>query len=150
MKKEVMKRCFFGAPMGLTVYFLFLLCTSWIRGDGELHIGYYLIRIYGTELRALTAAGICAMLIGVIWAAASLIFQTDWSLTKQTVLHYLVCTVPSIGINFLAGNMPRSASGLLQYLRLFGCVYALVWVIQYLGMRRRVRQMNAMLNGSKE
>lgn len=151
MKKTILKRCLLGAPAGLSVYVLFTLFASWLRGDGTYYFtGGYLVWLYGTELNAVTVACICAMLIGMIWAAASLIFQTDWSLMKQTAVHYLACTVPSLLINCAFGTMPRSMDGLMQYLWLFGCIYVLIWIGQYICIRKRVRQMNAMLNTAEE
>lgn len=149
MKKKAMKYALAGAPCGLALYVLFLLWSSWLRGDGEFHVGYYLVRIYGTEMNAMLAASICAMALGMLWAGASLIFWTDWSLLKQTVIHYLVCTVPSLVIAWGAYFIPRGTDGPMQYLCLFGVLYAVNWAGQYLSLRKRVRQMNRMLETRK-
>ena len=148
--KKVMKQALLGAPVGAMIYVLFLLLVSNLRGDGELHVGYYLIRIYGTELNALTAACISAMVLGMIWSAASLIFQKDWSLLKQTVFHYLVCTVPSLLIVYEMGFMPRNPDSYMQYLGLFGIIYLAIWTVRFFAMKKRVRQMNLMLEERNE
>ena len=152
MKKKILSYCLFGAPTGLALWVMFTILASYLRGDGEYHMSaYYLIRVYGTELNAVTAQCICAMVIGMIWSAASLIYQdTEWSLLKQTGVHFVVCTVPALAAAYLMCWMPRSLDGLAQYLLLFGGLYGLNWLCQYLGMKKRVAQMNARLQGERE
>lgn len=146
MKKKMLNRCLFGAPTGLTVWFLFLLFAAYLRGGELILVSGHLVFVYGSELNAVTAEVAGAMLIGMIWASASLIFtDTDWSLLKQTLVHYGVCTVPSLLIVYILQCMPRNLDGLVQYLWLFGVIYALNWVIQYLCTKRRLKQINAKL-----
>lgn len=146
--KKFLNLCAFGAPAGLALQMLFWLWASWIRGDGQLNfVSGHLILKYGTELNAVTAQCICAMLLGMLWASASVIFQdTDWNLMKQTLTHFLVCTVPSLGLAWAMNFMPRSLDGLAQYLGIFGFLYVLNWICQYLSIRNRLKQLNAQLN----
>lgn len=148
MKKKLFGYCLFGAPTGVTMYLFFTLFASWLRGDGQYYYtSGHLVLAYGNELNAVAAASAGAMVLGVIWATASLIYQeTDWSLLKQTVVHCGVCVVPSLVIAYKMYWMPRNPEGLIQYLVLFSLLYAVNWVLQYLSMRKRVRQMNAMLH----
>ena len=145
MKKKMLRRCLFGAPTGLTVFIIIALGFAHLRADGELRIGYYLIRIYGNEVNAFTAACIGAMLIGIIWSAASAIFETDWNLLVQTVTHALCCVVPSLAIAWAMYWIPRTASGIGQYAAIFAVIYVLIWLIQYLDRKKRVTQMNRRL-----
>lgn len=149
MKKKIWKRGLFGAPTGLTVFVAVNLLFAHLRGDGEFHMGYYLIRVYGTEVNAMTAACISAMLIGTIWSAASVLYETDWNLLVQTVVHALLCVLPSMAIAWSMYWIPRNQDGIAQYAMLFGVIYVLVWLIQYLDRKKRVWQMNAMLRMKK-
>lgn len=146
MLKKILRRCLFGAPMGLTVFMGFMLTAAHLRGDGQLRAGYYLLQIYGTELNALTAACASAMVIGAIWSVAALIYETDWNLLIQTVVHAAACMVPSLLIARAMYWMPRNQEGLVQYVVIFGIIYAVIWVFQYLGIKRRVTLMNEKLN----
>lgn len=143
MVKKILNRCFFGGPAGLTVWFLFHLWAACLRGGQLVWVSGQMLRLYGTELNAVAAQGFSAMLIGMIWASAALIWQeTDWSLLKQTAVNCLLSTLPSLAIAWGMEWMPHSLDGILQYVRLFGMLYLLIWGIQYLGMKRRVRQFN--------
>ena len=152
MKKKIMLCCLFGAPAGVTMYVLFTLWGSWLRGDGNCYFtSGHLVQIYGNEWNAVAAACIGAMMIGMIWAVASLIYrETDWSLLGQTVVHCGVCVIPSLLIAYAMHWMPRSWDGLGQYLTVFGVLYGVNWTAQYFGMKKRVRRMNEKLNQLEE
>lgn len=147
MAKKILKRCMVGAPWGVALQILVVVLYSYRRGDGEIyHASAWLLGVYGTELNAFAAECLGAMLIGMLWAASALIFQeTDWSLLKQTAVHFAVCMVPSLVIGFVLHWLPRNRYGLLQNLLLFGLLYVVNWVVQFFWMRRRVKQMNAQL-----
>lgn len=149
MKKKVWQRGLCGAPVGLMIFMGIFLSLAYLRGDGELHVGYYLIRIYGTEVNAMTAACIGAMMIGILWSAASVLYETDWNLVMQTVIHALVCVLPSMAIAWAMYWIPRNRDGILQYAMLFGMIYGAVWLIQYMDRKKRVRQMNTLLQTKK-
>lgn len=152
MKKKILQYCLFGAPAGVTVNVLFTLWGSWLRGDGGYHFTTgHMVQVYGSELNAVAATCVGAMVIGMIWAAASLIYlDTDWSLLKQTVVHCAVCVVPSLLIAYAMHWMPRNWDGLIQYAVVFGVMYALNWTVQYAGMKKRVRRMNEKLRKLEE
>lgn len=152
MRKKIANRCFFGAPAGVMLQVLVTLWGSYMRGDGRYgFVSGHLILVYGTELNAVTAQYIGAMLVGMIWSAASLIYQEmEGSLLKQTVVHGMVCIVPSLLIAYAMQWMPHSLNGLVQYLTLFGGIYVLIWMVQYAGMKKRIRQINTQLEQMRE
>lgn len=144
MRKKILSCCLFGAPAGLSVQILFTLWGSYLRGDGKYHFtSGHLVFVYGSELNAVTATCVGAMLIGMIWAAATLIWrETDWNLLQQTLVHIFACLIPSLGIAYVMRFMPWSLDGLCQYLVIFGVLYVLNWGVQYQMMRKRVRELN--------
>ena len=147
MAKKILQRCMTGAPWGLALQILMIILHSYRRGNGEVYqVSAWLLDIYGTERNAFSAECTGAMLVGMLWAAASLIFrETDWSLLKQTAVHFAGCMGPSLGIGFGLHWLPRNWYGLSQCLLLFGLIYVVNWAVQFLWMRRRVKQMNAQL-----
>lgn len=143
MARKIMNRCLFGAPMGLTVWFLFHLWAAYVRGGEILWVSGHAMIVYGSELNAIAAQCVSAMLVGMVWASASLIWQeTEWSLLKQTLVNCLLSTLPSLAIAWFMQWMPHSFDGIFQYVRMFGVMYLIIWGIQYLSMKRRVRQFN--------
>lgn len=149
MRKKIFGCCIFGAPAGLTLQIMITILISYLRGDGAYGaVSYDLLRIYGNELNAVTAQCLSAMVIGMIWSSASLIYQeTDWSLLKQSAVHFLVCVVPSLVIAFMMHWMTPTLDGFLGYLGIFLTIYLINWLARYLSVKKRIAQMNAKLNG---
>lgn len=145
MKRKILRRCLSGAPVGLTVFVFINLLFAHLRGSGQLGIGYYLIRVYGNEVNAATALTLSAMAIGMLWSAASLIFETDWNLLVQTLVHGICCVIPSLAIAWAMYWIPRSGGGIVSYALLFTLIYVVVWLGQYLSMKKRLRKINRQL-----
>lgn len=145
MAKNIFRRCLLGAPTGLMIFTFIALFFAHLSGDGELRVGYYLVRVYGSEVNALTALVLSSMAIGMVWSAASVIFDTDWNLLAQTALHGICCVIPSVAIAWGVYWIPHTLDGLVQYVAIFAVIYVLIWIFQYLSIRRRLRQFNAKL-----
>ena len=71
-------------------------------------------------------------------------------LTKQTALHLLVCSAATFPIAWACRWMRHDAAGAALYFGVFFAIYALIWLGQYLGIRRRLRKVNRALGAGKE
>ncbi len=147
MKKKIACYTLFGAPMGLTISVLMTFLGSLLRGDGRWHFtSAQLIVRFGSELNAVAAQCLGAMVLGAIWANATMIYyDTDWSLLKQTLVHCLACIVPSLAIAFWLDWLPRNWDGLGQWLIMFGSIYMLNWILQYRSVKKKIDRMNERL-----
>ena len=148
MKQKIIRHTVFGMILGMALWAGFTVFAAHLRGTAQFPaVSGHLVRLYGSELNAVTAQCVGAMLCGVLWSNAALIFrETDWNLLAQTGAHMAVCMVPALVIARVMGFMPYGPDGLMQYLRLFGAVYVLNWLIQYLRLRKGVQQINAQLD----
>ena len=148
MKRKLWKQTGFGAILGLALWVAFTVLAAWLRGQWSFPaVSGHLVLLYGSELGAVTAQCTGAVLCGILWCNASLIFrETDWNLLKQTAVHILVCMIPALAVVWAMGFMPSSLDGLMQYLRLFGVIYGVNWLVSYLKLREGVKQINARLD----
>ena len=78
--------------------------------------------------------------------AASVIWETDWSLTKMTVVHLLVISLTMLPIAYLMRWMNRTVRGVLLYIVFFLVLYAIIWIISYRRTQRQLREINKKLN----
>lgn len=152
MKRKMINRTIFGALLGLSLWAAFTILTSWLRGQWQFPaVSGHLVMVYGSELAAVTAQCAGAMLCGILWCNAALIFQEkDWSIPMQTGVHILVCMVPAVAIAWFLNFMPHNRNGLMQYLRLFGVIYLINWAAQYLHLRKEIKKINMCLNRTME
>ncbi len=147
MKRQILRYCLIGAPIGLALSTLITICISLCIGDGN----YYpvvptLAAECGSELNAVALQALCSMLYGAAWSGASLIWdQEHWSMLRQTVTHLAICSTATLPTAYLMHWMEHSAAGILSYFGIFIAIYAVIWLGMYLRMRQRVRRINARL-----
>ena len=144
MKKEILKRCLFGAPVGMAISTIITILISLTVGDGR----YYavvpaLINDMGSEINAVIVQAVLSMVYGAAWAGASVVWDAEgWSLLKMTLVHLAITSLATFPIAYLARWMPHNIGGILLYFGIFVAVYLGIWVSQYSAMKRRIQQMN--------
>ncbi|PKM40721.1 MAG: DUF3021 domain-containing protein [Firmicutes bacterium HGW-Firmicutes-9] len=147
MRKEILKRCLFGMPIGLASSTVITILISVFVGDGA----YYAVvpafaQQMGGELNAVLLQAGLSMIYGAAWAGASVIWDAEkWSLLKMTLVHLLVTTLATFPIAYFARWMPHNATGVLLYIGIFVVIYIGVWLGQYGAMKKRIQAMNAKL-----
>ena len=145
MKKEILKRCLLGAPLGLAISTIITIIISLTVGDGR----YYavvpsLAQDMGSEINAVILQAVLSMIYGAAWGGASVVWDAEgWSLLKMTVVHLVVTSLATFPIAYLARWMPHSATGILLYFGIFVLVYIGIWLSQYSSMKKRIKEMNA-------
>ena len=120
MKKKVIKRCLFGAPIGLLISHIILLITSIFlsvatkKYEGDfLPAPWSLIELCGSELNAVIIQTICSLIFGAAFGGASVIWEIEnWSFLKQTVLHLIIISVSSLPIAYCMYWIPHTIRGI--------------------------------------
>lgn len=147
MKKKAFLRALAGAPVGLTISVVITILVSVSVGDGKFYpVQPELTAFCGGELTAVALQTAASLLYGAVMAAASVIWETDWSLLRQTVAHLLACSLSALPIAYLMYWMPHNVRGILIYFGIFLGIYAGIWVSQFFAARARVREMNEKLH----
>ena len=144
MKKELIKRCLLGAPLGLAISTIITIAISLSVGDGR----YYavvpsLAQDLGSEINAVVLQALLSMVYGAAWAGASVIWDVErWSLLKMTLVHLLVTSLATFPIAYFARWMPHNTTGIVLYIGIFVAIYAGIWFSQYGAMKKKIRAMN--------
>lgn len=144
MKKQVFLRSLLGAFVGCFIGVVIIVCISLAIGGGDMHVATpALLAQVGSEVGAFSLQMAAAMLIGAIWSGSSVIWEVErWSLLRQTLTHFLLCSVVCLPI---AWAMDWMADQPGWYLFGFVAMYAGIWLINYLQIRRRVQEINERL-----
>jgi hypothetical protein len=147
MKKEIIKRCLLGAPIGLAIGTIITIIISLSVGDGKFYaVVPSLIPEMGSEINAVMLQTVLAMLYGAAWSGASLVWDAEgWSLLKMTLVHLGIASVATFPVAYFARWMPHSLGGILMYIGIFLFIYVGIWISQYSAMKKRVQQMNEKL-----
>lgn len=145
MKKKFILRCLMGAPIGLTISMISTIFISSIIGDGTYYaVTPELITDFGSELNAVIVQSLLSCLYGAAFAGASVIWENDrWSLLRQTISHLIICSLATFPVGYINRWMSHDAKGILLYFGIFFVIYAVIWISQYLIIKKRISQMNA-------
>jgi ABC-type antimicrobial peptide transport system permease subunit len=144
MKKKVATRCLIGALIGLAISNLIAIVISLIVGDGRFYaVVPELIADCGTEINAVLLQTICSLLYGAAWAGASIVWEVDnWSILRQTITHLIICSLCTFPIAYFMRWMNHSVFGTLSYFGSFFAIYFIIWMSQYIAIKKRIQQIN--------
>ncbi|MGN0983453.1 MAG: DUF3021 domain-containing protein [Gemmiger sp.] len=144
MKQKIIHRGLVGCPAGIAIGFLIPLVISACIRDGFYYpVTPELISTMGSELNAVILQTVLCGLLGSGFAMASCIWEVDsWRLATQTGVYFLIACLLMLPIAYLSNWMKHSVAGVLSYVSIFGLVFVVVWIVQYLSWKRRINQMN--------
>lgn len=150
MKRKLLFRCLLGAPLGLALSTAITVAISLMVGDGN----YYpvvpaLSETMGGELNAVLLQSLFSLFYGAIWGGSSLIWELErWSLLRQTVIHLAVTCAATFPIAWLMQWMGHTATGVLAYCGIFLSIYLIIWLSQYLSIKKRIQAINDRLEAN--
>ena len=144
MKKKIMKRIWIGLPVGIAMGYIITLIISACIGDGTFYsVAPELVEKMGNELNAVILQTVLCGVLGVGFAAASVIWELDsWSLAKQSGVYFLVIGIILLPIAYVTNWMQHSVVGFLSYIGIFVGIFIAAWLSQYLCWKQRIRKMN--------
>lgn len=147
MKKKLLFRSLFGAPIGVTISLIITIIFSLCLGHGEYFPApHELIDWCANETTAVIVQMLCSLLVGAICGGSSVIWEMEkWSLLKQTLIHFAVIAVPFFGVGYIMHWLPHHLYGALGYIGGFILVYLIMWLSIYFSIKWKVKKMNVHL-----
>lgn len=146
MKKKIAARTALGFPIGIAIGNIITVFISLIAGGGSYIVcTEEFIGLIGSEAAAAAVQTLLCGIMGAGYAAASVIWEAEISLLKQTIICFLIYSAILFPIAYFANWMEHSVIGVIIYIAVFAASFALIWVIQFLMWKRRVKRMNEML-----
>ena len=148
MKKKIIMRGLFGLPTGIAIGFVITLIISICIGNGSFYpVTPELIDATGNELNAVILQTVLCAIMGAGFAAASIIWELDsWSLAKQSGIYFMIISVIMLPIAYFTNWMKHTVLGVLSSVAIFVAIFVVVWLSQYLLWKRKIKQMNTLVN----
>ncbi len=143
--KKALLRGLIGAPLGVfisyTITIIISLC-NWRSGILD-PVVPVLTQVMGNELKAVVFQYILCAILGFAFAIGSAVFEVEeWSITKQTILHFIISTTAMFPIAYFCYWMEHTLIGILTYIMIFVVMYVIIWVIQISIWRKRINAIN--------
>ncbi len=147
--KKALRRGLVGIPVGVFIGYSITVITSLIWGQGRYSpVVPAFQEAVGAQSAAVALQWLLCCVMGFVFAAASCIWEVErWSLTRQTVLHFLAVSLTMLPIVLACRWAAFIPGGILGYFGVFIAIYAAIWLITTLSVRRQVRAANRKLRG---
>lgn len=147
MFKEVIKRSALGAAFGVVISQVIAIIISLCIADGSFYaVVPSLADKMGSEISAVILQTVFSFLYGAVFGGVSVIWELDnWSLLKQSVVHFLVVSVTTLPVAYITEWMHHSVLGAIIYFAIFAVIYATIWFSQYMAIKKRIYEMNRQL-----
>lgn len=147
MKKKIVLRTIVGFPIGIAIGNIITVIISLFWGDGSYIVCTdEFIELIGNEAVAAAVQALLCGIMGGAFAATSVIWEVDnISLLKQTIICFLIYLAIMFPIAFFANWMKHSVIGVIIYIGIFAASFVIVWLIQFLMWKNKIKSINAML-----
>lgn len=146
--KKALLRGLIGIPIGATISYAITIIISlgWGQGWYSPVVPAFMDTV-GSQSGAVALQFALSCLMGFAFAMASAIWDIEtWSLTRQTVCHFLVITLGMMPVVWACHWADYTPGGLLGYFGFFALAYIVVWFILTASTRKKVREVNRKLN----
>ena len=147
IKKAVAKRAILGFIYGVFIGQTILILESLFMRDGNFYfVSKSLLDLTGTKIAAVIVQYFMTGLLGTTFAATTVIFEMDnWSLLKQTILHFVITSIVMYIAGFLCGWFPHKLSSTLIWFGIFIVIYVIFWISFSSYYKNKVKKMNEAL-----
>lgn len=145
MKKEIIDRTVAGFFIGIAISQIISVLISLIAGKGEFLVCVpEFTELIGNEAAAAAIQSLLSGVMGMGYASASLIWESDkLNIAAQTGICFGIYAVTLLPIAYFTNWMEHSVQGVLGYIGIFAASFVVVWLIQYLLLKRRIKAINA-------
>lgn len=147
MKKKIIFRGLLGVPLGITLGYVITIIISAIGAQG-----YYspcvpgFVETVGSEIGAVIIQAVLCGVLGAGFSMASIIWEIEnWGIAKQSGIYFAVISAVMLPIAYIANWMEHSVLGLLSYFGIFILIFIIVWLIQYLTWKTKIKKINSNL-----
>ncbi|MBO7584031.1 MAG: DUF3021 domain-containing protein [Treponema sp.] len=146
-KKAIIKRAVLGFIYGVFIGQTILIIESLFVHDGNFYsTTQSLVDLAGTKLCAVIIQYFITGIIGLTFAATTVIFEMDnWSLLRQTIIHFIITSIVMYIAGFLCGWFPHTVGSTLAWFGVFIVVYIIFWICFSLHYKNKVKKMNEAL-----
>lgn len=145
--KKILNLSLSGVSLGICIGFLFALSfslsyqTSYFMPSTPEFVNHFSSNTLATAASALLWA--C---MGILSSVSPLVFRIEkWSITRQTIVHFVITFVFFTPLAILAGWFPLNIFWLISYTLIFLVIYVVMWLIFMRRAKREISDLNQLL-----
>lgn len=142
-----------GAPIGVFIsYTITIIVSLSIQGTTDYYpVVPVLSQAMGNEIKAVVLQYFLSALLGFAFTVGSAIFKVEeWSITKQTVCHFLISSISVFPVAYFCYWMDHTVGGILAYIISFVAAYAAIWIVKMLIWKKRIQEINKGMHNNEK
>ncbi|QEA57857.1 DUF3021 domain-containing protein [Weissella sagaensis] len=145
--KKIINIILSGTIIGICIGFLIALTFSLIGQTSHfVPSAPTFVNHFSTNTMATAVSAILWSCTGILFRSASLIFTVDkWSITHQTILHFVITFIIFTPLAVLAGWFPLNISALITFTIIFVVTYIILWSNFMHKAQQEVKELNSLL-----
>ena len=147
IKKEAIKRAIMGFIYGVFIGQTILILESLMARDGNFYpVAASLVELAGSKIGAVIIQYFLTGIIGTTFATTTVLFEIDnWSLLKQTIIHFVITSIVMYIAGFLCSWFPHTLVSTLIWFGVFIVIYVIFWISFSSYYKNKVKKMNEAL-----
>lgn len=144
MLKKVLVNSLLGIVVGTFIGLMISIIFSYLSGTGY----YYpstpaFVHQFDNQATAMLVAMGLWSCMGAVASVLGLIFDgPDWSITKMTVVHCLLCYISFVSIAILAGWIGVHWIQIGIFTIIYIIIYVIIWFATMTSTRKQIEKMN--------
>ncbi len=144
MKKAALKRTFIGSFAGITIGYIIPMVISLTIADGNFYPCVpSLVQTFDSEVTAVVVQTAMSAVLGGVFGGSSVIWEMEsWSLAKQTGVYFALISLVMLPVAYFSHWMPHNFTGALIYFSIFTAIFFVIWTVQYLILRSKIKKIN--------
>lgn len=136
--KEFFKRGIIGAFIGLFISITISLVISIILGQ----LSFTRPNPNLTDLQAFILLYVSSLVLGFVFSASSLMFDSIESIVSKTVIHFIILFITMISVSLLNRWILFDVRSILFFFVYFVVIYIGIWFGQYSYWKKQVQEIN--------
>ncbi len=143
--KKALLRGLLGAPLGVFIGYTITILISFFNMENAIFypVVPQLAEEMGNEIIAVTVQYVLSAILGFAFAMGSAVFEVEeWSITKQTTIHFIISTIAMFPIAYFTYWMEHTFWGILSYIIVFILIYISIWALQMYFWKKRIKGIN--------
>ena len=150
MKNKIINRVIVGIFIGIDIGLFISILFSYLSGSGAYQTApNKFLEAFSNEITAMIVSAFIWAAIGTMFSVTSLIFtDTEFSISKMTVLHCIINYIIFVPLAILAGWYSFNLLSLISFTIIYISIYFIIWLIFMLINKKHVEEINERLKKS--
>ncbi|KEP86965.1 membrane protein [Oenococcus oeni IOEB_0501] len=149
--KKIISKILFGIPAGICIGFVIALTFSFVyQSQNFVPSAPRFVGHFSSNTLATAVSLIFWACMGIVFSISGMTFEKDeWSITRQTIVHFAITYIGFTPLAILAGWFPLNIFWMISYTLIYLIVYVIIWFVSMLIAKEKIEELNKIIKNNK-